>query len=533
MDAPQLCSATHRCLLISELLNIIVEFADNPTLASLSRTCKMFNEAAVPEIWRFQESLVPLLRLLPADTWIEVPNADGEGSIFITNPGKLKWTRFNQHAQYVRVLYWREKQDVSPLTLSAIMVCRSSGKPLLPHLKALSWYETRPLMFSFVHHLLTPTINTLNLSPAEFPPLVTKSFFDHAGTVCKDIENLCLFSRYRGAELQEFEDGAGDAFVRFLKGQRRLVKFTGQFYLSAKCVEALAALPNLTIVHIYLWNVVVEEVVAGLQTACNDGWFDALELLALEVAELDWSTQKFLGAIQGRSLEELWIQCYYQPDTNTVKQHTEVIRHSPYHDSLTTLQLEFENPPNENMYTPPVDVGEALRALYALPGIDSIVIRSFALTVSGAALRDMTNAWHRLQVLSLISYQPHSPENKCISLVDLVPLAQNCVFLCTLEVHLDATNVPDDATLARLMPQQTKGLLQRIVVIDAPLVQPAPVAAYLTRLFPCMCEVEYWGVGRFQYDAQTIFERNWDVVQEIFRSWRAKIMADHATADSL
>ena len=46
-------------------------FSVNPSLASLARTCKTFLEPTLNVLWYTQTTLVPLVRTLPEDLWIE------------------------------------------------------------------------------------------------------------------------------------------------------------------------------------------------------------------------------------------------------------------------------------------------------------------------------------------------------------------------------------------------------------------------------------------------------------------------------
>lgn len=69
-------SATHRCLPVSEIFELIADSLDpksrRRTLAALAQTCKTLYEASVPVLWKSQWGLVRLLRLLPSGTWSEV-----------------------------------------------------------------------------------------------------------------------------------------------------------------------------------------------------------------------------------------------------------------------------------------------------------------------------------------------------------------------------------------------------------------------------------------------------------------------------
>jgi len=64
----------HRALAISELLSHILGDLYNGSresiqdMASASRVCKVFRDAALDFLWRHIDSLFPLLRLLPLET---------------------------------------------------------------------------------------------------------------------------------------------------------------------------------------------------------------------------------------------------------------------------------------------------------------------------------------------------------------------------------------------------------------------------------------------------------------------------------
>lgn len=81
----------HRCLWISEIVvNIAEEVlldeewevpASWDTLAKLARTCRMFSEPSLNALWRFQSSLMPLLRTMPDDLW----NMDEDNIIMVSS----------------------------------------------------------------------------------------------------------------------------------------------------------------------------------------------------------------------------------------------------------------------------------------------------------------------------------------------------------------------------------------------------------------------------------------------------------------
>lgn len=79
----------HECLGISEILRLIFEAAynDNPhcesrdTLLSLAITCRAFQDVALDIIWHTQDTLVPLIKCMPADLWAETPSTGFDRSL--------------------------------------------------------------------------------------------------------------------------------------------------------------------------------------------------------------------------------------------------------------------------------------------------------------------------------------------------------------------------------------------------------------------------------------------------------------------
>jgi len=75
----QFNDSMHRCLLLDEVLVQILHWVERPTLCSIARTCRAFNEPATALIWRKLVDLWPIFRLLPAAavTWSEL-HSDSE-----------------------------------------------------------------------------------------------------------------------------------------------------------------------------------------------------------------------------------------------------------------------------------------------------------------------------------------------------------------------------------------------------------------------------------------------------------------------
>jgi hypothetical protein len=65
----------HRCLLISEIIHLICAelggVCAKKSLAGLAQTCLAFREPALDALWYELHGLLPLVRCMPQDLWVE------------------------------------------------------------------------------------------------------------------------------------------------------------------------------------------------------------------------------------------------------------------------------------------------------------------------------------------------------------------------------------------------------------------------------------------------------------------------------
>ncbi|KAI0635077.1 hypothetical protein C8Q77DRAFT_675071 [Trametes polyzona] len=523
--------AAHRCLLVNEIFEIVAELLlstrSKRTLASLACTCKAMRDSADPFIWGKLDTLAPLLRLLPAGTWAEGQRPDNGKFVMIAPPVTLQWTRFQHYAQYVREFLWKDPTDVSVFALHTISLSRPALQPLFPHLQELVWVESRSNYFPFVHMFFAPRIRTLRITPSEFHAPVIMSLLEHAGNVCKNIKDFEIgLSGGNGDEDEvECKGAVGSALARFIGRMTTLERVSVSVRLSETCVAALAALPQLTNLTLVMDNETLETLAAtkdanGAEPWVRGPWFDSLEDLSLQVSEIGQGTMAFLGSIRSTSLRELLLVTdTIQPDTQTVRDHLRVVARSAYRDSLSSLQLEFSARRPEDV-VPVLDVGHAAQPLFGhVRNLTTFIIRSDYLVVDALALKDIASAWPVLEILALISYRGHTNEDKWVTLEGLVPLAFQCPNLALLELHVDATEIPDEATIARLLPAgPSPSRLTCFWAFDSPILQPEPVASFLQRLFPLADEVAYRGGAQYTLDCQWLFDSCWRKVQRLLRS---------------
>ncbi|OSD07933.1 hypothetical protein PYCCODRAFT_367469 [Trametes coccinea BRFM310] len=543
-------SATHRCLLVNEIFHQIASELYYPdedededgsggppnrsALLPLAQTCKALHDAVLPVLWQDMDDVVPLLKLLPAGSWSEYRHLHGQVIFQVDDPDALDWTRYLHHAQHVRRLHWHNPSTISLLALSVLSTRRPSSSsssgplPLLPNLRELTWHETRPQFFPFAHLFLAPSLRDLHVHTARPDPAALMALFEHAAARCKNVETLDLCTDAHGDQegvLCEGEGGkgVGNALAKLLGGLRALREYSGDVWLPAGCVEALAGSKRLELLGLHMAQREVEAVAKSLKDsdgAVRREWFGALKMLGLNVPRLDESTKTLVGSLQTHDLIDILLVAHHQADTHTLKAHLDAIAHAPSHAALTSVQIDFDTLLQEKMHPPTLDLGAALRPLYALPQIEHLIVRGPLVTLSEHTLADIANAWPALEVLSLISTPIVHPSASayCPALADLAPLARKCARLHALELHLNAVAVPAEPTVARLMgAEASRYALRCFTAFDAPVANPERVAAYLRRLFPEVREVEYRGAAVFPRDAQVVFEENWRRVQDYCR----------------
>ncbi|KAL1951112.1 hypothetical protein VTO73DRAFT_261 [Trametes versicolor] len=555
--------AVHSCLRISDITQIIVDSlcrsGSKKTLASLAQTCKTMQEECMPALWAYQESLKPLLRLLPSDAFAAPPEEIAKFPFVITHPEHLDWTRFDHYAQYVRHFVWKyddpEKSHpkwktppppallrwlfppplcISPQALSALATHRSDGQPLMPQLHTLVWEEQDPKVVFHPHLFLPPTILRLQLTSEVSNPSMVVPLLKKVGVACRHITHLRMHVYH---DKVPWTSADYDAFAQILRGMLELEALDGYSQLSVSCVEALAALPKLAALELH------QEQMHALATSAVTGaragqWFNVLGCLRLSTEQMDKSTMAFVTAIQSQRLRELQLRIVTEPGTHALKQHFETLARSPHRKSLNIFRFTYAFSFKVDGTKVPLDLENTLQPFYAFPHMRLFAIRAHSTLVNARqALHDIANAWPELEGLVLSCYQkdPIEAVAGCASLEDLVQLVRRCPRLRELEMHLNAEAVPDAATLARLLPDPSQSLLESLVLYNAPIGDVDQVADFLARASPALRQIYYMGAAegmtyRNGQDPSTPLAK-WHQVKCLLQE-KAKAKSESAAPDS-
>ncbi|KAH9896781.1 hypothetical protein C8Q73DRAFT_822155 [Cubamyces lactineus] len=525
MTRPQQ-STMHRCLLISEIVDEICEILycnyQFKALSRISQTCKTLHEAVAPTLWKDIVGLIPLLRLLPQDTWTETQNPDGRGTTFhITNPDAIDWTRYQYYAPFVRSFSWSSYENFSTETLAAVALHSPYGNALLPRLSELTWDDFRPPCIAFAHIFLTSSIRKLDLFVHErCQPVATAALFEHAAHACKEVEVLKLNSDCCASDFYaEFLPTVDIALAKWLRVLTNLRRVRGGHYFSARCVEALATLPHLEKVRLYINSEQMDAAASALVPLSAAGTcFNSILDLELDIFQLSWGSDAFLRTVRSPNLHRLQLTIDCSADSFIVQKHMQACASAAYKVSLRHISFSMSS--DDSAHPPPaLSVKTIISPLLALQQLEAVYVALPILEVDGATLRAMTEAWPALKALviwDLSRSDRTRPSKYDLTLRDLVHVARNCPGLRTLDLSLDATDVPadDDPVVQQFLSDPSHCRLKYLSMCRAPIGDPNAVARFLIRLFP---ELEV------TFDSNPCrWPNDWEEVKELLREERAR-----------
>ncbi|KAG8214925.1 hypothetical protein J3R82DRAFT_10112 [Butyriboletus roseoflavus] len=200
-------TSIHRCLLISEILCLILEFIrqfdESPeselkwdrasgrrTLASLARTCRTLSAPALDALWMRLDSLDPLIKVLPRRMWAK------KHYPFVVRMfmGEKQWATFRKYAERVRFVRgpcWRVSATIQHNVIAALARYPKASFPLLPNLTELVWSELK------MSNLIDPSVSLIKYFAG--PGVTTVSLFlicwpNHVSSelaVLADLPELC------------------------------------------------------------------------------------------------------------------------------------------------------------------------------------------------------------------------------------------------------------------------------------------------------------------------------------------------------
>ncbi|KAJ7105967.1 hypothetical protein C8R44DRAFT_745618 [Mycena epipterygia] len=426
-----------RALEIPEILDAIFAETHNGLatrmrpLAALARTCRAFQELALDQLWRSQNTLHNIIRCLPTDLWEE--NLWQETRI---NP---RQSRFSTHI-------WE---------LLATLALNMPEHVLLPNLRVLRfWGAQAEVDFPSRCLLLNPSLRHLS-----WPIPITPSNLALLPILVRD----CLLL----TTLDASNPDSGVHPTPDLLHLQRLVLST--------FTRALNHLEDITL----------EQPGTSTAESTEHPRFQALRNLELRISELAVAASYF-SAFFNYSLDRLCISTKSLAMNSTIAALYAAVSSHVAHDTLRIL--EIGNPAHPLLEGLPIpareDVpqylvnGHALRPLFEFSNLTSLTLHApVGFDIDDATAWLMAPAWPQLTNLYMDTATSviHPPS---LTLRGLSAFARHCPLLKRLGMVFDGRHVPpiDDTAEIRIS-------LDYFHVGASPVYDPLSVATFISAIF--------------------------------------------------
>ncbi|KAJ7633549.1 hypothetical protein DFH06DRAFT_1139886 [Mycena polygramma] len=443
----------HCALQIPELVELIAEqLGDSPSqrsswhvpkssrrdLSALARTSKSFLDSALDVLWRNQDTLLNLLRCMPADLWCinECANEDGWPTFVFT----IHLQRTILPADWERPLFYLYR--VKSLSLGDEYLFESLDffegldlclptEHMFPNLEKLVWIPESGEAFHHVRLFLAPQLKDLCLGSIRSVPHL--SIFSTLAIRCPYLTNLCVYTPL--AELSSMS-----AFVR-ASSRLQLIAVPG---LDAAAIAHIATPPDLR--SMTLWRQPAYE--SPPQPSARTVLFPSLTRLT--TATMDDCVSVLHNLVE-HSSNFVGTHTVGRKTTTTVAHqfYSALARHCS-HSSLQKLIVHEDRDFPKTLSTD----------AYSLYAVDGVILKP---------LLSFTNLVH---VRSHVTLE---------GLYAFVPL---CPVLRVLEITIDATSIPNAAIIKR-----TQHSLRSLDVALSPITKPRRVAKFLSATFPNLYKI--------------------------------------------
>ncbi|KAJ7464958.1 hypothetical protein B0H11DRAFT_2240386 [Mycena galericulata] len=163
----------HHALTVPEIATMICMDVDRPTLLHIAQTTgATFGAVALTRLWASQTSILPLLKTLPQDIWVQ--HESGEFSI-VREITATDWARPKEVAQRIEAMHCQRFPSAE--VALAVKVALGNSGPLLPRLKTLFFtaHSQNLAWFSLLVHASSLSRLELGLDKLEVelcPPLI-------------------------------------------------------------------------------------------------------------------------------------------------------------------------------------------------------------------------------------------------------------------------------------------------------------------------------------------------------------------------
>ncbi|RDB14878.1 hypothetical protein Hypma_016419 [Hypsizygus marmoreus] len=505
----------HHCLRIPEIVAQICDQSlslswkrGSGTVVALARTCRAFHEPATAHLWYEIDTLIPLVKCMPADLWT-ITGENSQTLVFNRAVFPTDWPRFTKYARHVRRFGFRFWHwiDVSVSVYESLHLA-AAGQVLLPHLKELYWsYGRADGALPFICLFMPPNLCTFHISTHTSLPIIASlvanlsSRYPLLSDVALNIHGerdttsavstaVCAWHRLRRLYVTRLN---GDALLHAAKlPELQHISFTSREGLQFPDTSSISTFPALV----------------DLLLDCDDFSFcvDLLRSMA-PGAVLEWISLKAYNAPPpGFGWRDL---------ANAL--HDTCSHSSP---QRITIWDDFEKEDGSEVEDFGEDlmiVTEHLRPLLHFSHITNIDLYSrYGFDLDDTLLRDLAKAWPRLQYLSIKGGPPQGRIPR-VTIASLRILARHCKHLQTITMAFDARLVPPPKASQRVFSTR----LFILDVIGSSISNAVKVAAFLSDVFPRLASVTNCDAIYRRHDEQpeSEMDKKWTEVEHLMRDF--------------
>ncbi|PSS32093.1 hypothetical protein PHLCEN_2v2134 [Hermanssonia centrifuga] len=455
----------HRCLLVTEIFQLIAQFADlapsdhpSPS-AVLAQTCRHFHEPALDIRWRALISLCPLLACFPDDVCVK----DTKETYTFTSQPILPahWTRFQHYSHRVRSIHCSDHNSgLTSVGFRTLDLYRPGDPkiPLLPNLQELYWDDFRPGVAPYIRLFIQPALVTFHIISVSNPSLIA-GFLDALARHAPALERLRIRSpRARPSPVQHGEAASQRAIMvthtlsRALCSLRSLSELVIRVPpLGADHLLSLAHLPNLEILSCSLLDPGGDSMDAS-SLASSDAdlqWWQFPALRRLDVTARDISAvSALIRAISSSHLIKISVHLETQPKATCVQDLFHAL--STHHRNMREISILLSLRNSSDLMLNATSEGHlltstTLRPLLRLHALSHLYFVQLPFDLDDDFVQHASLAWPSLKKLSLGTMVRGRTTG--VTMDGLRALAARCVCLQELALAIDI--VPQNGLLGR------------------------------------------------------------------------------------
>ncbi|TFK45231.1 hypothetical protein OE88DRAFT_1669528 [Heliocybe sulcata] len=519
-------TAAYRCLRVSELLGNVIGFivaveeddddkSYRSTLNQLARTNKeLLLEPALDELWRKQDSIVPLIKCLPKDLVV-----DGDRPTFRRPMFPTDWARFKEYAARIQVLVVDDTICRSILRDLGVY-SRNFLTNLLPKLRTLTWPASSANWLAHLPPFTNANLKSLHLRVRVRDDDLHKVFHrwgDYLPHLVKDLESLSLELVDDGKKPSHPYRYTPAPITTSPLKLEKLRSFEWQLPLYRSVLMDLAELRNLSRMLIRLAR--DEEAGEEWRGILGDGAFPELKHLTILGHDIAHCA-RFMEDLGRRSFETLELLADSGSSTREKEETMRVLEHVGSSLDPETLSKLTIKAGDENTEFHGITFDELRRTVLKFRNLTYLALDT-SCSVDGCNddLEEFAQAWPSMETLQLGRW-PYLEDTK-LTIHGLKSFARHCPRLYKLVISVDVRIADDDwitkydgDTAGAISSDDVEGpgycqntSLRHLMLGDSLIDHPLAVARFLHWMFPELDTVEGICIGPFDKDP-------WDVLQD-------------------